>query len=337
MKALVLGCGSIGLRHIDHLRRLGITGIEAVDPDPSAREKTQAACGIAVCPNPEEALGRRPDVVLVCTPAATHVEMAQKALEAGAHVFVEKPLSVGVDGTETLLRRAQADGRLVQVGYNLRFHPAVRTAKTMVQSGVLGKILTAHFEFGLYLAKWWKQKSYRQSYMASAGAGGGLIFDGSHEIDLALFFMGPIERVMAMGGKLSALEISGFDTIKVLLHTCAQGIATLSLDCLQPTYRRGFWLMGEDAALRWDCSQGRVDDSLGALTVCEKGKDRYLPVEVTGEPLDTYLEELKSFLDSARNGWPPQVDVAHGVEVLRVAEGIDHSIRTGSVVSLGGA
>ena len=193
MKALVIGCGSIGVRHIEHLRRLGVESVEAADPSPQARERVKVRLGLTVQPDPQEALNRRPDVVLVCTPAATHIPLTIQALGVGAHVFVEKPLSVGFEGVDELIEKAGSDGRIVQVGYQLRYHPAMLAVQEIVRQGRLGKILSAHAEFGLYLEKWWPGRDYRNSYMAQDDESGGLLLDVSHEIDLMIWFLGRIE------------------------------------------------------------------------------------------------------------------------------------------------
>ena len=72
MRVLVLGCGSIGRRHLGHLRELGVSELEAADPDPSACERASSQ-GVRVTQDPEEALERRPAAGLVCTPPAPHL------------------------------------------------------------------------------------------------------------------------------------------------------------------------------------------------------------------------------------------------------------------------
>ncbi len=332
MKALVMGCGSIGVRHIFHLKQLGLTQVEATDPNPQAGERAKASCQVVVYSNPEEALAKRPDVVLVCTPAATHIPMTIKALEAGAHVFVEKPLSISLDGVDSLMEKARLDGRVVQVGYNLRYHPAMRLAKEILESGRLGKILTGHAEFGLYLKKWWPDRDYRKSYMVESRLSGGLLLDASHEIDLLIWFMGPIKEVVSCGDKLSDLDMKGLDVIKVLMRMESRALASLHIDCLQPTYTRGFTLVGEDSALRWDCADGRADKSLGRLWAYDSAKGRYEEIPIHGNSGETYLEELRDFLDSVTAGRPPQVGLKHGVEVLRVIAAIQKAIQNSSAV-----
>lgn len=331
MKVLVVGCGSMGLRHIAHLRQLGIPGVEAADPDPVARGRVRERFGIVAYEDADAALRAQPDVVLVCTPARQHVAMALKALDAGAHVFIEKPLSVSLEGVDALTAKAGRSGRALQVGYNLRYHPAFRRMKELVEAGAVGKVLTAHAEFGLYLERWWPGRDYRASYMASAGLSGGLIFDVSHEIDALAWFLGDVQEVAAYGGKLSALEIRGVDCVKAVLRTASGAIASLHMDCLQPAYTRSFSLVGEGTALRWDCPRGRADKSVGRLALFDTKSDRYQRVGVDGRPDETYLEELRDFLRCVEDGKPPLVGLREGIAALRVAMAIQRSLETGQV------
>lgn len=171
--------------------------------------------------------------------------------------------------------------------------------------------------------------------MARTETSGGLLLDSSHEIDLAIFFMGSVSRAAAMAGRLSGLKIRGMDAVKGILEMRSGALVSLSMDCLQPTYTRSLFLVGEDAALRWDCPAGRADSSLGRLQLCEKGKEKYEEIPVQGDPLDTYLEELRDFLSSVENRRKPAGNLEEGLEVVRVATALEESIRTGNSVRIG--
>ena len=335
MKALVVGCGSMGSRHVGHLHELGVSDVAVVDPEAARRQAVHASFGALTWASLEEGLATRPDVALICTPAESHVTLAGQAIEAGAHVFVEKPLSMSLRGIDGLVAAARRAERVVQVGYNLRYHPAFQTMKRLVDGGALGRVLTGHAEFGLYLDKWWPTRDYRRSYMADAAVSGGLIFDVSHEMDILAWFLGEASEVMAYGDKLSALEIRGVDVVKAVLRMRSGAIASLHIDCLQPTYTRGLSLLGEDAALRWDCPRGRLDRSLGRLQVYDAKRKRYETVKLEGRAEDTYVEELRDFLRCVTTGTPPLVGLAEGRAALEVALGIQTSIATGAPVRIG--
>jgi UDP-2-acetamido-3-amino-2,3-dideoxy-glucuronate N-acetyltransferase len=80
------------------------------------------------------------DAVVLATPAATHFEMARRALLAGKDVLVEKPLALGVSEGAELIELAAARGRILMVGHILRYHPAVRKLQELIARGALGQI-----------------------------------------------------------------------------------------------------------------------------------------------------------------------------------------------------
>lgn len=308
--------------------------MEASDPNPQARERARTEHRILVHEDPRAALERRPNVALICTPAATHLEVALQALSAGADLFVEKPLSTSLEGVDRLVERVGSQGRIVQVGYNLRYHPAMRAAREILASGRLGKVLTAHAEFGFYLEKWWPGRDYRDSYMVNGAGGIELLLDVSHEIDLMIWFLGEVEEVMAYGNRLSNLKIQGMDVVKILMRMNQGTLTSLHMDCLQPTYTRRFSLIGEDSALSWDCSDARADVSLGSLRLFDRVKERWEEVPVSGSPEETYLEELRDFLRCASTGSSPLVGLQEGREVLRVVGAIQEAMEKGSSVKV---
>ena len=334
MKALVLGCGSIGMRHVGHLIELGVATVEAADPNPDVCTAARSRFGIKAFVDPDEALGRNPDCVLVCTPAKSHVPMAMKALESGAHLFIEKPVSTSLEGLDDLAEKADECGRTVQIGYNLRFHPAMMAIKRIVESGRLGRILVAHAQFGHYLDRWWPGRDYRDSYMAHTDLGGGFLMDASHEIDSLMWFLGDVDQVMGMGGKLSDLEIDGADAYKVVMKMKSGAMASLHLDCLHPTYTRMYQLAGEDTSIRWDCPKGRADTSLGRLQLFDRDQDRFKRIRLKGAPQDTYMGELQDFLHCVDSGQAPLVGLDQGIKVLKVVKAIERAIESGQTVTV---
>jgi hypothetical protein len=194
--------------------------------------------------------------------------------------------------------------------------------------------LIANAEFGLYLDRWWNDRDYRQSYMAHADLGGGLLLDASHEIDSLMWFLGDVQEVSAMGGKLSDLEINGADAFKVIMKMTSGAMTSLHLDCLQPTYTRVYQLAGEDTSLKWDCPKGRADTSLGRLQLFDRDKKQFKPVRLRGTPQGTYIEELREFLHSAKTGQPPLVGLEQGIKVIAVIEAIKKAIESGQTVTV---
>src|SRR6266478_3305511 len=114
-RALVVGCGSIGRRHARNLKSLGVQQLGFCDTSPKALEVCREELSGETFDDYGEALQKfSPDLALICTPPVYHVEEALAALGAGAHVFIEKPLSHESGGIQTLIAEASRCRRNVQ-------------------------------------------------------------------------------------------------------------------------------------------------------------------------------------------------------------------------------
>lgn len=311
-RVLVAGSGSIGRRHMRNLYARGITALAACDADRSRMDPMKAELGVSTFENYAEALDSfHPDVVFVCTPPVLHVEQATAAVLAGAHVFVEKPLSHSLNGIDRLQAVAREGGRVVQVGYNMRFHPGVRKLKELVEEGTLGNILWARAELGQYLPDWRPWQDYRKSYTARRELGGGIILDASHEIDYVLWMLGTPVEVMCMAGRTSRLEVDVEDCATILLRFAGGAQADIHLDFVQRTSTRSCKLAGELGSALWDLESDTV-------TVKWPGERPAKRISVTSGDNDTYLAELDAFFACLQEGRPPLVDLDQAARVVDI-------------------
>jgi predicted dehydrogenase len=250
--ALVVGSGSIGRRHMANLRQLGIGRLAAVDSDIERLKTASAESGAQTFSDAAQALQQfQPQMVFVCTPPASHVEHALHAIRSGADVFIEKPLSHRMEGVHALMDAASQFERVVQVGYNLRFHPAIKELKKLVDQGVAGRIFWARAEVAQYLPEWRPWQDYRQSYTARRELGGGIILDASHEIDYMLWLLGPVKELACMAGQVSGLDVSVEDCATILLRMQSGAQADIHMDFAQRVATRTCVLAGELATLEW--------------------------------------------------------------------------------------
>src|SRR5687767_5261293 len=98
----LLGCGSIGTRHLRNLRGLGHPDVIAFDPAPAAREVVAAEHGVACCATLDDVWATQPAVAIVTSPTALHLDHALAAIGHGCHLFVEKPLAHTLAGLDDL-------------------------------------------------------------------------------------------------------------------------------------------------------------------------------------------------------------------------------------------
>jgi predicted dehydrogenase len=142
IRVALAGCGAWGENLLRVLAASPRAEVAAVaDPDRArlarARALSPRAALVAAL---DEALDAGVDAVVIATPPASHAELSLRALEAGADVFVEKPLALGVAEAERCAARAAALGRVAMVGHLLRYHPAVERLLALAREGALGEL-----------------------------------------------------------------------------------------------------------------------------------------------------------------------------------------------------
>ena len=308
--ALVVGSGSIGRRHMRNLRQLGMSRIAACDTDAERLAPMIQELKVESFSDYEKALGAvKPQAVLICTPPSLHVRQALAAARAGAHVFIEKPVSHSMEGMAELASAAEKHKVVVQVGYNMRFHAGIRELHRIMRENVIGRILWARAEVGQYLPDWRPWQDYRQSYTARRALGGGILLDGSHEIDYMLWMLGRPIDVRCLSGKVSKLEMDVEDCATVLLRFASGAQADIHLDCVQRTASRSCKLVGENGTAEWDAGTEKVRVRLA-------GEDHWR--ETPAPENDTYLEEMKDFLLCIRESRRPLVGLEDGRNALAV-------------------
>jgi predicted dehydrogenase len=321
--AVVIGCGSIGRRHLRNLQRLGVARLVAADAVGDRAKAVANELGIFKADSIEQALSERPRAVVVAVPPHLHLTMAQAAIRATADVFIEKPISHSLEGVDDLIGCAAAAERFVAVGYNLRCHAAVIRMKAIVDEGSIGPVLMMRAEFGQYLPDWRPNQDYRAGYNARKEMGGGIILDASHEIDYVTWIGGRAVSVFCAAARLSTLDIAVEDAAVLTLRLAHGAIAEIHLDSIQRSYSRTCKIIGEQGTILWDYSSG--------LRVLRPGKPAE-DIAIVPDPNDMYLEEMRHFLACVRRDESPMVDAAVGAEVLKVALGARRSAERVSVV-----
>ena len=242
-KALVIGYGSIGRRHVNILRGMGC--------DVSIVSRHQS--GVAFFNFLSEAFRAHDfDYVVVANETSLHAEMLSELvrLKYSRKLLVEKPIftsgsSIPVNQFETFA-----------VAYNLRFNLALQ-ALAMKLNGQ--KIISAQLYVGQYLPYWRPDSDYKKSYSASSEKGGGVLRDLSHELDIALWLFGDVVKVSAIGGRLSSLEIDSDDSWGVLGVFSACPLVTLQLNYLDRIVKREIVVNTEGNTYHLDLLTGSLN------------------------------------------------------------------------------
>lgn len=267
----------------------------------------------------------RPTAVLICTPTALHAADAREAVAAGAHVLVEKPIATDLGDADALVEAARASGRVVAVGYNLRFQRGLKEVRELVRGGAIGRVLTIRAEFGHYLPDWHPGDDYRARYSARAELGGGVLFDLSHEIDLVRWIAGEVAGVCALTATVGDLEIDVEDCALLLLRLASGVLAEIHIDYIQRAYSRGCKIVGSEGTLIWEYPY-----DLRLFRAAGGWENRSEPVD----PNEMYVAELRNFLDCVAGTARVEVDGTDARQTLAVALAAKRSAREGRFVAV---
>jgi predicted dehydrogenase len=251
-KVAVIGLGNIATRHRHNLKQL-FPKVELLVMSASGRvpkESIDDCDGIVT--SIEELVQAQVELVIVASPAPFHAQHSIPFIEAGISTLIEKPVTTSVDDAKAINRAIELHQTPVSIGYCLRYLPSAQKLKVLLDNGLIGTIYNAHIEIGQYLPDWRPNKNYRDSVSAQKTLGGGALFELSHELDYAQWFLGPlhIKHSILRSSKELALDVE--DMADIIALTDSGAVATIHLDFLQRKAHRQCSFVGSEGRIEWD-------------------------------------------------------------------------------------
>ncbi len=297
MKILVIGCGSIGQRHIKNLLKIGGVTILAFDTDKKKLKQVKKITPrVNISSELDSLWNEKPKVCFVTTPTALHLKYALLTAARGCHLFMEKPLAASLKDVNSLLNLVKRRKLITLVGCNMRFYWAIAKIKQLIEKKIIGRIISARIEAGQYLPDWHLGQDYRKFYSAKKKLGGGVILDAIHELDYALWFFGKPEKLKAFYGKLGRLEIETEDVAEIIMKFKKGPLVNIHMDYLQHPYGRNCKLIGEKGTIIWDINEHKI-----RLYSVETKKWKIFTEPKGYDFNQCYIDEAKYFLKCLRN------------------------------------
>ncbi len=321
MKIVVVGTGSIGRRHLANLAvHRPHDEVLAVSAHHRHDEVAVEGAQVPAVADLDLALATSPDAVFVCNPSILHVDTACRAMQAGAHVYLEKPVATDLAGCTTLVSMAQRTGRVVAVGQQLRFHPLVVDMRERLEAGLLGSLLSVEANLGEHIADYHPGEDFRQSYTARADLGGGVLLTQTHQPDLLTWLFGAPRRVSAIGGRRGDLGIDVEDSVSYLFEG-DHGVAVYGhVDYLQRPKRWTITVTGVDGRLTFDYHASTLTHTPSAVGA---------PAQVEPRPIernDLFVAALDDFFDSIESDRSPRCSLSDATLTMELIEAIRASM-----------
>jgi myo-inositol 2-dehydrogenase/D-chiro-inositol 1-dehydrogenase len=331
LNTVIVGAGGIAQKHAAALMRIGVQIAAVLDPNETAAISLAEKCGGRIIKKLEEALD---DVQMIhlLSPPSKRLDYARTAMQAGKHVFCEKPVAVIIEDASEMVKVAAKQKVIFMTGFNMRFRPGYVRLAGDVLSGKLGDVISVWIHrigpgsgFKAPLGDSWRTDPNLVCGMT--------IESLSHDIDMIRGFNLEIEQVAAWV-KGSRPDLPAFDNhaqIQMGLNGNRSALINASWASHLPMASRGVVGTKGTAVL---CGNGFFDFMDYRIKTDGMKHEEVIRIN---DPFDdeSYYTENKHFIDCIKKGEQPLTNALNGLTALRISLGILESSRTGKVVKTG--
>lgn len=281
------------------------------------------------------------DIVCICTPSGAHLEPALKAIAAGKHCLIEKPIEITLEKTDQIISAAKEKNVQVAVVFPTRFYPGSQHLKQAIDSGRFEKLAIA----SAYV-KWSRTAEYYQSNpwrgTWKLDGGGALMNQAIHSVDMLQWCMGPVESVMAISGNVKHKGIEVEDTLVALLKFAngAMGTIECSTAVFPGAYKKleimgtaGTAVMEDNDIIQWEFKESREDDlQLNEVPSAHQSKGGVADPKAISYA--GHQKQLENLIDAIYNQAELLIDAEEGRKSVEIVLAIYKSAQTGQLVSL---
>ncbi|MGD0976829.1 MAG: Gfo/Idh/MocA family oxidoreductase [Minisyncoccia bacterium] len=330
-----IGLGSMGKRRIRNLlfHKIPKENIYGFDPLKKRRLEAQNNFGIKIFNNFKKTLDRvKPDVFIISTPPDKHSDYFLYAAKHKKHFFVEHPTTD--KGYKQLM--GLLDGTFVGApSCSLRFHPAIKAMKKILDSDKIGRVLSFQYHMGQYLPDWHPWEDYRKVYFSKRPTGACREMFAFELGWLSYVLNLKVEKIAGFTEKLSGLDMNADDLYASIIRFQNNVIGNISIDILSRKPFRTLRVIGSNGVLEWEWQDSRIElftakDKKLQVIHLKKGHNEkhYITTE------DMYEEEIGRFLTAieGRSKYPFLFKENH--RFLKALFALEKSSRTGKTVTV---
>lgn len=320
VKVGIIGAGYIGGVHAGILARDERVQLAAIyDVDHDRAEKLARTTDAQIAASSSEVI-ERCDAVYITAPNTQHVSLALAALDAGKHVFCEKPLAINISDAESVFAKANGSKSLFQIGHNRRFAPVYATLKKLLTEKHVAHSAHVKMNRGELLNPVWT---------GDPSVTGGFLYETPiHMFDMMRFLFGEVESLHAIGSKHEYREIDDFS---VLLKFTSGFHATLA------TAADASWLFPFERVEVFCHHATFVTREMESLVCSTNLEDHFTEQSMQQLPRDEkwgYVQEDRAFVDAIVSNTPPLVTALDGLMSVELVNAVYESVRTNATITV---
>lgn len=324
---LVIGCGSIGERHLRCFQKTGRARVAVCDTNSRLVQDVASRYEVPGFDSLEAAqAGFESDVWVICTPAQTHLPLALRGLEAGKHLLIEKPLAVDLMQVEAV--RAAMAGKALHVAVAYVYHtmPWVQALRQALLDGVIGEPKHATVVAGQHFPTF--RPAYREIYYTRHETGGGAIQDAlTHMANMTEWLLGPTTKLFCDAAHQVLEGVTVEDTVNIVARNGGT-LVTYAMNQFQAPNEVELRIHGEKGSLAMQGHKRRWGVQLAGEA------DWTWHLHPTVERDDWFIRQAGCFLDGIEGKPSPLATFEEAVQTLKFNLAALESVRTGRQIEL---
>jgi myo-inositol 2-dehydrogenase / D-chiro-inositol 1-dehydrogenase len=322
IKIGIIGAGYIGGVHASILvndERVEIAAIHDVKTE--CAKRLARSSGARVVSTPDEVIDQC-DAIFVTTPNTKHVDLAIAAIDAGKHVFCEKPLATNVTDATRVFEKAKQTRGVFQVGHNRRFAPVYATLKSLLTESHIPHSAHVKMNRGELLKPVWT---------GDPDVTGGFLYETPiHIFDMMRFLFGEVESLYAIGSRHEYKEVDDFSVLMKFSNGLHATVATAA---------DASWLFPFERVEVFCHHSTLVTREMETLVCSTNIAGHFTEQSMQQLPRDEkwgYVQEDRAFVDCIVEGGPPPVTAHDGLMSVILVDSVYASIKTNSPINLSG-
>lgn len=319
---LIIGFGSIGKRHTNNILRTTKSNVVVFSHRSNIKPKEfynyqLNKKRIKIFSKINECLKEFPSVGFITNETSFHIDFAIKLAKHKIHLFIEKPLSNSIKKIDQLEQLVHKNNLIVMVGCNFRFYPPIKKIKKLVETNIVGNIVSVQCENGSYLPDWHPDEDYSKSYASRKELGGGVTLTQIHELDYLTWIFGDVKTHQSIVGKFSHLKVNSDDLCTCILQLKNNTIVELHLDYFSKPFYKRLKIRGTAGILYWNSDENKIkffNNETNNWKIIHVSNN----YKLTGRCINQmYVNELKYFLKYVQNKKQPMNNLNESLKVLK--------------------